>query len=89
MNAAVYVLNTAIYALCGGLLLRGYVRVKQRLLFWSGLCFSLLAVSNLLVFFDLVIFPTQVDLFLERLLIAVLAMVLLLYGLIWESDRIR
>ena len=87
MNAAVYVLNTCIYALCGALLLRAYGSVKQRLLFWSGLCFSLLAVSNFLVFLDLIIFPTQIDLYPERLLIAAFGMALLLYGLIWESDR--
>lgn len=89
MNAAVYILNSCIYGLCGVLLLRGYVRGRQRLLLWSGLCFSLLAVSNILVFVDLIVFPTQIDLYPERLLIACLAMALLLYGLIWESDRIH
>lgn len=89
MNAAVYILNSCIYGLCGVLLLRGYFRGRQRLLLWSGLCFSLLSVDNLLIFIDLIVFPTQVDLYPERLLLGCIAMALLLYGLIWESDRIR
>ena len=67
MNAAVYILNALIFGLCGVLLLRGYFRGRQRLLLWSGLCFSLLALSNFLIFVDLIVFPTQVDLYPERL----------------------
>lgn len=89
MESAVYILNAAIFAFAGMLLLRGYWRGRQRLLFWSGLCFSLLAVSNLFVFVDLVLLPTQVDLYPVRLLLAAFALALLLFGLIWESDRVR
>lgn len=89
MIAAVYILDASIFAFAGLLLLRGYWRGRQRLLFWSGLCFSLLALSNLFVFIDLILLPTQVDLYLARLLLAAIAMALLLFGLIWESDRVR
>jgi len=83
--AAVYILGTLVSATCAWMLLRAFGRVKKRLLLWSGLCFVGLTISNLLVFVDLVIFP-QVDLFRWRLLAASAAMIVLLYGLIWESD---
>lgn len=83
--AAVYILGFLLALLCGALLLRGYFRGRQRLLLWSGLCFIGLAVSNLLVFCDLVLFRDQ-DLYLWRLITAAAAMLLLLYGLIWEGD---
>jgi hypothetical protein len=83
--AAVYILGALLALLCGVLLLRGYFRGKQRLLLWSGLCFFGLACSNLLVFCDLVLFPSR-DLYMWRLVTAAAAMMLLLYGLIWEGD---
>jgi len=85
MGALVYVLAILTSLACGLLLLRGYARGKKNLLLWSGLCFLVLAVSNVLVFLDLVIVPT-VDLYRWRLIATGVAMALLLYGLIWESD---
>ena len=52
---------------------------------WSGLCFSGLAISNSLIFVDLVLFP-DLNLFRVRLTVAAVAMILLLYGLIWGTD---
>ena len=86
MGAAVYILGTLISLACAALLLRGYAASRKRLLLWSGLCFAIFAVSNLLVFVDLVLLP-QVDLFRYRLASVAVAMAILLYGLIWESDR--
>jgi len=85
MAPVVYMLGTLVTLACGILLLRGYVRGRKRLLLWSGLCFLALAVSNLLVFVDLVILP-GVDLYRWRLLVAAIAMLLLLFGLIWEGE---
>jgi hypothetical protein len=68
------------------LLLRGYSRGKQRLLLWSGLCFAGLALSNLLVFVDLVVLPVQVDLYPLRLAVAAVSMVVLVWALIWEGQ---
>jgi len=65
------------------LLFRAYAAGKKRLLLWSGLCFAGLAVSYLLIFVDLVVIP-EVDLYVYRLATAAVAMILLLYGLIWE-----
>ncbi len=85
MGTAVYVLGALTTSLCAFLLLRGYSRGRKRLLLWSGLCFVGLTLSNSLVFVDLVMFP-DVDLYRWRLSIAALAMVVLLYGLILDSE---
>lgn len=84
MAAVVYMLGAFISLCCGLLLLRSYGRVKKKLLLWSGLCFLGLAISNVLIFVDLVIFP-DVNLYPLRLGTAAISMLLLLYGLIWES----
>ena len=86
MAASVYLLCALTAVGCGGLLLRGYRRSGRSLLLWSGLCFAGLAVNNALVFADLVVFP-DVSLFGWRNGVALAAMCLLLYGLIWASDR--
>jgi len=86
MGPSVYILGVLVTLGCGILLLRAYTQVRKRLLLWSGICFLGLAVSNLLVFLDLVVFP-QIDLYRWRLLTAAVAMLILLYGLIWEGDR--
>ncbi len=83
---AVYVLGALVTLLCGVLLMRGYVRTRRRLLLWSALCFLGLALSNLLIFVDLVLLP-HVDLYPWRLVTAAIAMALLLYGLIWEGEN--
>ncbi len=85
MGAAVYILGALTSLACAVLLLRGYARGRKRLLLWSGLCFVGLALSNVLIFLDLVVFP-QVDLYYWRLGTTLIAMALLLYGLIWESN---
>jgi len=86
MAPIVYILGTLITLLCTILLLRGYLRGRQKLLLWSGLCFAGLTVSNMLVFVDLVVFPTAVDLHLWRLSTAAAGMLVLLFGLIWHSE---
>ena len=84
MAATVYVIGILTSLACAIFLLRGYVRGRKKLLLWSGLCFLGLAVSNTLIFVDLVLIP-EVDLYRYRLATALVAMSLLLYGLIWES----
>ena len=84
MAPFVYILGVLISAACSLLLFRGYARGKKKLLLWSGLCFLGLAISNLLVFADLVLLP-NLDLYLFRLATAALSMGLLVYGLIWEN----
>jgi Family of unknown function (DUF5985) len=85
MAQIVYLLETFTSLLCAILLLRGYVRGRRKLLLWSSLCFAGLTISRALVFVDLILLPT-VDLFLYRLFASAMAMAMLLYGLIWESQ---
>ena len=70
---------------CMVLLLRGYVASGVRLLLWSGLCFVCLSVNNVLLFFDLVVFP-NVDLRLYRVLAGFAGVLFLLYGFVWEAE---
>jgi hypothetical protein len=86
MAPYVYGLGVITTLLCAVLLLRGFSRSRQRLLLWSGLCFTGLTASNVLLFIDLVLLPTSVNLYLPRLATAATAMLLLVYGLIWESE---
>ncbi len=80
-----------IYLLCSGtalaccvLLFRGYRQSRAPLLFWSGLCFATLAVENFVLFLDKIIF-LQVDLWWARAALSLLAVVFMLYGLIWKT----
>jgi len=70
---------------CMLLLFRAYARTGVRLLLWSALCFVCLGVSNVLLFFDLVVFP-DLDLRPYRLGAALLGVLFLLYGFIWEVE---
>jgi len=81
----VNILGSLTPGLCALLLLRAYSRVRQRLLLWSGLCFGGLALSNALVVVDLAVIP-QYSIYVWRLAVAALALLMLLYGLIFESD---
>lgn len=86
MAAAVYILGALTSLLCAILLLRGFLRSRQKLLLWSSLCFFGLTISNALIFVDLVLLP-NLDLYFWRLLAAALAMLILVYGLVWEGER--
>lgn len=83
---AVNILGTVTAALCALLLLRAYFRVRQRLLFWCGLCFAALAVANGILIADLHMFPNS-DLYRTRLAAAAVGMALMVYGLLFESDQ--
>lgn len=83
MAAAIYILSCLTTLLCAILLLRAYTATQKRLLFWSGLCFVGLTVSNFFVIADFLLI--RADLYTYRLGSAALSMALLLYGLIWET----
>jgi hypothetical protein len=85
MVSVVYSLGALTSFVCALLLLRGYSRGRRKLLLWSGLCFLGLGANNTLIFVDLVVLP-HTDLYLGRLWTVLLAMALMLYGLIWESN---
>lgn len=84
MPELTYVLCAATSILCAVLLLRGYIRTRTRLLMWSTLCFVGLAINNVLLFLDLVILP-DLDLRIVRSGSALVSIMLLVIGLIWEA----
>jgi hypothetical protein len=84
MPGGVFILCAATCLLCAIMLFRGYARTHVRLLFWSGLCFVGLMADNLMLYADLFVFP-DVSLVIWRKLPGFVALVLLNYGLIWES----
>jgi hypothetical protein len=85
MAEAVYLLCAATSVACAVLLLRGYLRQRTRLLLWSSMCFVLLALNNALLFVDLIIVPTGLELSVWRSVTAFAGVSVLLFGLIWES----
>ena len=85
MPETVYLLCAATSVTCTVLLLRAYRRQRTRLLLWSSLCFVLLALNNTLLFVDLIVVPSDIDLSIWRSGTALAGVSLLLFGLIWES----
>jgi hypothetical protein len=86
MADAVFILCAATSLACAVLLLRGYARNRVSLLLWSSLCFVGLAVNNMLLVVDLVVFPATRDLLLFRNLSGLVALALLVFGLVWDSE---
>lgn len=87
--AAVYILCFLTSAACAWLLGRSYFKNRTRLLLWSSICFVFLALNNLALVFDLVVWPApEVDLRLPRLLLALAAAVSLIWGFVWEMGEL-
>jgi hypothetical protein len=84
MAAAVYVLCALTSLACAILLLRGYIQRSVRLLLWSGLGFVGFAVGNAMLVADLVVFPEH-DLQLLRDLPTLAGVMVLVYGLVWDT----
>lgn len=85
MAAIIYSLCAVTALVCTVLLLQAYRRGGYRLLLWSGLCFAGLTLNNLLLVADKLVFPA-IDLSVLRTSVALAAMAVLLYGLIWDSE---
>ncbi len=84
MAALIYLLCAATALICTGLLIRAYLRSRYRLLLWSGLCFAGLSLNNLLLILDKMV--VDMDLSLWRVSVALVAMSVLLYGLVWDAE---
>ena len=84
MAIVVYVLCALTSLACAVLLLRGYAQSRVRLLLWVGLCFVGLALNNVLLVIDVRVVPSM-DLSLWRSLPALAGLLLLIYGLVWET----
>jgi uncharacterized membrane protein YsdA (DUF1294 family) len=80
----VYILCVLTGATGAWLLLSSYRRHRQRLLLWNAICFSLLALTSLLVLVAIILLP-DVDLLPLRLATNLLAIGMLLHGFVWES----
>ncbi|HEV7300672.1 MAG TPA: DUF5985 family protein [Tepidisphaeraceae bacterium] len=86
MGEAVYILCALTSIACAIMLARGYMRSRARLLLWSSLCFVGFAANNAMLYIDKVLLPTQVDLSIWRTLAALVGLLILLYGLIWDAE---
>jgi hypothetical protein len=84
MADLVYILCAFMSLACAVLLWKGYQSSGVRLLFWSGLCFSFLAINNILLVIDLTIL-TEVDLSILRAIPALCGLAVLLFGFIWDE----
>jgi hypothetical protein len=84
MSALVNVLCALTSLACAVLLLRAFARRRVRLLLWSGLCFAGFALGNVLLVVDTMVVP-EVDLSLARSLPVLAGLVVLLYGLVWDT----
>ena len=85
MAAVIYTLCALTSILCFVLLWRSWRTSGARLLFWSALCFAALSVNNVLLVLDNLVF-VEVNLVMARLAAALVAVLLLLFGRVWEED---
>lgn len=84
MPELVYGLCALTSLFCAGLLVRAYFARRTQLLLVSSLCFVGLALNNIALVIDFLI-GEAADLSLVRTSIALVAMLLLVIGLAWES----
>jgi hypothetical protein len=85
MAEVVYLLCAATSLLCASMLIRSWLRTRVRLLFWSSVCFAGLAVNNVLLFIDLVLVTTAIDLSIVRGVCALVSLAVLLGALVWDA----
>jgi hypothetical protein len=84
MPGLVYILCAATSLVSALLLLRGALRSKSGLLFWSSFCFFAMAANNVLLYINFIVLP-DVDLLMAARLATVAGIVLLNIGLIWHA----
>jgi hypothetical protein len=85
MAAAIYILCSLTALTCFALLFRAWRRTRATFLFWCSLCFAGLTVNNALLVVDKLVLPTEVNLALPRVIVALIATLLLIYGLVSEE----
>ena len=84
MAGLIYGLCALTALLCTCLLLRGYDRSKYPLLLWGGLCFAGQTLSNIILVVDQSL--PQEDLSIPRQLLTLSSLMVLLCGLIWDTE---
>jgi hypothetical protein len=85
MAAVIYLLCALTCIACALLLFRAWATSRSSLLFWSALCFAGLTASNVILVLDRVVYP-DVDLTTPRLAAALVGLLLMIFGLVWERD---
>jgi hypothetical protein len=85
MAELIYVACALTSSFCAILLVRNYGRTRLRLAFLASLCFSGLALNNLLLVFERVVMPST-DLSIARGAVALVAMLFLVAGLVLEDS---
>ena len=85
MSETIYILCALTSLACAWMLFKAYAQSRHRLLFWSGMCFAVMTVNNLILVIDKLVFP-DVDLLILRQVSALIAVMLLLFGLIYEKE---
>jgi heme A synthase len=85
MAGTIYGLCALTAALCAWLLFRSYQRSGNRLLLWGGLCFAGLTMANGLLIVDKLVLP-ETDLSVWRHALTLFSLLVLLYGLIWDTE---
>ncbi|BCA56095.1 conserved membrane protein of unknown function [Nitrospira sp. KM1] len=85
MHEVIYGLSGMTAFLCAYLLLRGYRKRRNALLLWSGVFFAIQTFNNVLLVVDKTIFPRN-DLAVVRHAVALVAVIVLLYGLIMQNE---
>ena len=85
MSGIIYSLCSLTALLCAFLLLRAFRRTGSRTLWWSGLCFCGLTLSNIVLVLDKLVY-TEIDLLAWRLWLTLISLALLIYGLIFAEE---
>lgn len=88
MAELVYISCALMSILCAAMLFRGFRHSRSQLLLWSSLSFGLLALSNIILFIDMMVVP-NIDISgpLLRNVLGALAGSVLLGGLIREMTQ--
>lgn len=84
MAAAVFIACALTSVLCAILLVRGYLISRSRLLLWSSIGFMGLALNNIVLVLDRLVFVQ--DLSLLRVVPALLGVAVILFGCIWDAN---
>ena len=84
MAAIIYSLCALLSLAIAGLLWRSYLRRRTRVVYWSALCFSGLALNNAMLVLDRLVLLGS-DWTTERQLVALLSLGVLIYGLVYEE----
>ena len=82
----VYLLCLLASLFCAYLLFRAWRQGRSPLLLWTAISFSFLALSNLALVADLIVFPA-IYLWPLRFAFTFIALSVLIFGFVWESHQ--